>query len=232
MSTPPGPRGARLWLLVAAPLVLQFGFVGLGAAAVNAIADEPPDETTLTFLPQAVLLLVAYIVFGIAIWLVASRLGTPREVLAVRRTPLARGAALAAGGLVVGVLAAAALEPIFHGSASQRISAGAIDSPTAVIAFGISAVAIVVGAAVTEELYFRGLLYGCLDARFGVASAVVGSAGLFGLAHFEPNAFPALFALGLVLGLVRLRSGSVWPGMAIHSANNVIAVVGLLLASG
>ena len=87
------------------------------------------------------------------------------------------------------------------------------------------------GAALTEELYFRGLIYGRLDARFGVASAVVGSAGLFGLAHFQPNAFPTLFALGLILGLVRMRSSSVWPGVGIHAANNVFAVVGLLLVT-
>jgi len=230
MSTPAGPSGLRLWLLVAAPLVAQFGFVGLGAAVINAVSTTPPGDTTLTNLPQAVLLVVAYVIFGVAIWLVARQFGDPREVLALRRVPLVRAAVLAVGGLIVGVAAAAVLEPIFHGSSSQRISVGNIDSVTTGLAFGISAFTIIVGAALTEELYFRGLLYGRLDARFGVASAVVGSAGVFGLAHFEPNAFPALFALGLVLGLVRMRSASVWPGMAIHGANNVIAVVGLLLA--
>jgi len=231
MSTPAAPRGLRLWLLVAAPLVAQFGFVGLGAAVLQALSIAPTGETSLTSLPEAVLLLAAYIVFGVVIWFVARQFGDPREVLALRRVPFVRAAVLAVGGLIVGVAAAALLEPLFHGSASQRISVGSIDSVTTGLAFGLSAFTIVAGAAVTEELYFRGLLYGRLDARFGVASAVVGSAGVFGLAHFEPNAFPALFALGLVLGLVRMRSSSVWPGMAIHGANNVIAVVGLLLAA-
>ena len=231
MSTRPAPTGARLWLLVAAPLLVQFGFVGLGAAVLNALSATPAGETTLTNLPQAILLVVAYIIFGVAIWLVARQFGDPREVLALRRTPLIQGLGLAVGGLIIGVAAAAALEPIFHGSASQGITVGDIDTLTAGVAFGLSALTIVVGAAVTEELYFRGLLYSRLDARFGVASAVVGSAGIFGLAHFAPNTFPALFALGIVLGLVRMRSSSVWPGMAIHGANNVIAVVGLLLAA-
>ena len=231
MITRTAPTGARLWLLVAAPLIVQFGVAGLGAAILDALSLTPAGKTTLANLPQAILLVVAYIVFGVAIWLVARQFGNPREVLALRRTPLAQGVALAVGGLIVGVVAAAALEPIFHGSASQRITAGDIDSLTAGVAFGISALTIVIGAAVTEELYFRGLLYGRLDARFGVASAVVGSAGIFGLAHFAPNTFPALFALGLVLGLVRMRSSSVWPGMAIHGANNAIAVAGLLLAA-
>ena len=231
MNDRPAPRGLRLWLLVAAPLVAQFGFVGIGAAIVGAVSSDAPGETTLTSLPQAILLALAYIVFGIAIWLVAQQLGEPRDVLALRRTPLRQSAALAVGGLIIGVAAAALLEPIFHGSSSQRIGIGDVDGATSAIAFALSAVTIVGGAALTEELYFRGLLYGRLDTRFGVASAVVGSAGVFGLAHFEPNAFPALFALGLVLGLVRMRSSSIWPGVAIHAANNVIAIAGLLLAT-
>ena len=231
MSTRTTPSGLRLWLLVAAPLVVQFGFVGIGAALIGAASSSQPDETTLTNLPQAILLVLAYVVFAVAIWLVARQLGEPRDVLALRRTPLGQGAALAVGGLIVGVAAAAALDPIFHGSSSQRIAVGDFNGAASAIAFALSAVTIIGGAALTEELYFRGLLYGRLDARFGVASAVVGSAGVFGLAHFEPNAFPALFALGLVLGLVRMRSSSIWPGVAIHAANNVIAIAGLLLAT-
>ena len=223
--------GVRVWLIVVAPLVAQFAFAGLAAGLLRATGAITGDATTLTSLPQALVLLAAYVVLAVAILLAARALGAPREVLALRRVPLAQGAALAGAGLVAGIVIAVALEPIFHGQASQRIEAGAIDGPAAVIALAISLLTIVVAAATCEELYFRGLLYGRLDARFGVASAIVGSAGVFGLVHFEPNAFPALFGLGLVLGVVRWRSGSVVPGMAIHAANNVLAVVGILMAS-
>ena len=40
-----------------------------------------------------------------------------------------------------------------------------------------------------------------------------------------------LTLLGLILGVLRWRSSSVWPGVAIHAANNVIAIAGLLLAT-
>lgn len=225
------PRGLRLWLLVAAPLVAQFAFVGLGAAVLHALGLLPSGDTTLTSLPQALLLAGAYLVFGAAIWLVARALGAPLAVLAVRRTPLLRGLGLAAIGLVVGVAVSAALEPIFHGAESQQLAAGAVTSLTSGVALAISVLTIVAAAALTEELYFRGLLYGRLDARFGIASAVVGSAGVFGLAHFEPNAFPSLFALGLVLGVLRLRTASVWPGVGLHAANNALAATWLLLAA-
>lgn len=221
----------RVWLIIAAPLVAQFAFAGLAAGVLRALGLISGDSATLTSLPQALVLLGAYVVLLVAILLAARALGEPREVLALRRVPFAQGAAMAGAGLVVGIVIALALEPIFHGQASQRIDAGALDSPAAVIALVISLFTIVVAAATCEELYFRGLLYGRLDARLGAASAIVGSAGLFGLVHFEPNAFPTLFGLGLVLGVVRWRSGSVAPGIAIHAANNILAAVGILMAS-
>lgn len=230
MSAAP-PQGLRLWLIVLAPLVAQFAFTGLAAGALRAAGLIEGGTTTLTSLPEAIVLLASYLVLGGAIVLAARAFGRPAEVLALRRTPLVPGLALAGTGLVVGILAAIALEPIFHGQASQRIAIGSVDSPAAAAALAISVVTVVGAAAVLEELYFRGLLYGRLDARFGAASAVVGSAGIFGLAHFEPNAFPTLFALGLVLGLLRWRTASVWPGIGVHAANNVLAVVGVLMTS-
>jgi membrane protease YdiL (CAAX protease family) len=101
---------------------------------------------------------------------------------------------------------------------------------TAAIAIAISAVTVIIGAALTEELYFRGLLYGQLAARYGAAAAIAGSAGIFGLAHFQPDAFPTLFALGLILAFLRLRTASFWPGFALHAINNAAAFSVALLA--
>ena len=231
MSTPEPRRGLTLWLLLSLPLVVQFGFVALAASLVSRFTELPEGETSFYNLPQAGILFAAYIVFGGAIWFVARRIGPPRDVLAVRRTPLGRAAVLSVLALVAGVVAAAALEPIFHGSASQKLELGPFPGTTAsLIAVVLSGITITAGAALTEELYFRGLLYGQLGQRWGIASAVVGSAGVFGLAHFQPNAFPTLFALGLILGLLRLRTNSFWPGVGVHAANNLLAFIVLLLA--
>lgn len=231
MSTPEPRRGLSLWLLLALPLVVQFGFVALAASLASRVVEMPTGATSFYNLPQASILFVAYLVFGGAIWLVARRVGSPRATLAIRRTPLSRAVALGVIALVVGVGVSAALDQIFHGSASQKIELGPFPgTPASLIAIVLSAITIIGAAALTEELYFRGLLYGQLDRRWGLASAVVGSAGLFGLAHFEPNAFPSLFALGLVLGLLRMRTNSFWPGVGVHAANNLLAFVALLLA--
>ncbi|MEI6626101.1 MAG: CPBP family intramembrane glutamic endopeptidase [Thermoleophilia bacterium] len=231
MSTPETPRGLALGLLLALPLAVQFGFVALAASLASQFFTMPTGTTSFYNLPQATILFTAYVVFAGTIWFVARRVGPPREVLAVRRTPLGRAIGLSVVALVVGVGASALLDPIFHGSASQKVELGPFPgTPASVIAIVLSAITIIGGAALTEELYFRGLLYGQLGRRWGAASAVVGSAGIFGLAHFEPNAFPSLFALGLVLGFLRLKTNSFWPGVGVHAANNVLAFTALLLA--
>jgi membrane protease YdiL (CAAX protease family) len=90
-------------------------------------------------------------------------------------------------------------------------------------------------APMCEETFFRGFLFGTLrklnlrvgDAQLGpwVAAVVVGI--LFGLAHTgsaNPEFLIPLGFLGFVLCLVRWRTRSLYPGMALHSANNSLAL--------
>lgn len=76
--------------------------------------------------------------------------------------------------------------------------------------------------AVFEELCFRGFLFGSLRTRLTGGLTVVVTALLFGVFHeilFPGKLLPST-ALGLVLGWVRLRSGSVLPGIALHALHN------------
>ena len=87
-----------------------------------------------------------------------------------------------------------------------------------------------VGAGLAEELFFRGYAQRRLVARFGGAAGVIATAGLFALAHLDPQHSVFAFLFGLYVGAVALWSGSTWPAIAIHAANNAAAV--LLVASG
>jgi sodium transport system permease protein len=76
--------------------------------------------------------------------------------------------------------------------------------------------------AVFEELCFRGFLFGALRGRLDGFWTVVFSAVLFGVFHevlFAGRLLPSLF-LGLVLGFMRLRSGSILPGIVLHALHN------------
>ena len=76
--------------------------------------------------------------------------------------------------------------------------------------------------AVFEELCFRGLIFGSLRERLTGTWAVIETALLFGFFHevLFPGKLVPTAALGLVLGWVRLRSGSVLPGMVLHAIHN------------
>jgi sodium transport system permease protein len=72
---------------------------------------------------------------------------------------------------------------------------------------------------ICEELFFRGLVFSGLR-RLGAWPAVLGSALLFALAHASIYRLMPTFVLGVVLGVLRWRSGSVVPGVVMHAVNN------------
>ena len=71
-----------------------------------------------------------------------------------------------------------------------------------------------------EELLFRGFLLSALHRAFGALAALVVSGAAFGLIHLQPAGLPTLTVLGLVLGLARLRTGSLLPPILMHAAWN------------
>jgi len=92
------------------------------------------------------------------------------------------------------------------------------------VAFAVLAVLVVVGAPIAEELFFRGLLQGVLARRRAAPVAIACSAVAFGLAHFQVIQFPALVALGLVLGTLVHRRGRLGPSIVAHSTFNAITM--------
>jgi membrane protease YdiL (CAAX protease family) len=89
-------------------------------------------------------------------------------------------------------------------------------------------VLIAVGAPIVEELFFRGLLLRSLLGRTPVPVAVLASALLFGLAHFEAAQFAGLAAFGVVLALLAWRTGRLTPGMGAHAAFNAVALLSVV----
>jgi membrane protease YdiL (CAAX protease family) len=91
-------------------------------------------------------------------------------------------------------------------------------------------------APIAEELVFRGFIFGALrrirlkvgDIELGTPLAAVVTGVLFGAAHAGGGVGVAqlvqLGVLGFVLCLVRWRTGSLYPGIALHSLNNALAI--------
>ncbi|HEX5269426.1 MAG TPA: CPBP family intramembrane glutamic endopeptidase, partial [Gemmataceae bacterium] len=83
--------------------------------------------------------------------------------------------------------------------------------------------------AVCEELAFRGFILTGLRRRFRTGTAIVISSFLFAVAHMNVFQFLPTFVLGLVLGVLAVRGGSVLPGMAYHLIHNGL-LIGLTCA--
>ena len=90
-------------------------------------------------------------------------------------------------------------------------------------------VAFAIVPAVFEELCFRGFLFGRFASGFRDYGRSIATSLLFGFFHevLIPGKLVPSAALGLVLGWVRLRTGSVLPGMVLHAIHNglVLAIV-------
>ncbi|MDD3244017.1 MAG: type II CAAX endopeptidase family protein [Eubacteriales bacterium] len=80
-------------------------------------------------------------------------------------------------------------------------------------------------AAIVEEPLFRGIVLRGAGARLPKWPALILTSVLFGLCHFQHQSLPTLILVGLALGLVTWRTGSLWPSIALHGTYNMTAVL-------
>lgn len=85
--------------------------------------------------------------------------------------------------------------------------------------------AIAVTPAVCEEVLFRGYVLSSLDRPGRHRLAIVLSSMAFGAIHMIPQQVFYTTLIGLVLGSLALRTGSLWPCLAFHATFNAIAVL-------
>ena len=157
-----------------------------------------------------------------------------RAAFGYRRIPwrLGIGALVAAGVAYYGGTFAYAQLLHLHGTDTLP---GDLGVKTSAWAAAFTALFVCVVAPMAEEFFFRGFLFGLLrrmhvnvaGRELGpwVAAVVVGV--LFGLAHYDsaqPQFLVPLAFLGFVLCIVRLRTRSLYPCMALHSINNCLAL--------
>lgn len=80
--------------------------------------------------------------------------------------------------------------------------------------------AIALTPAVCEELAFRGLILSSLKRRMGGVGAVIVVGLLFGAFHLSIYRLVPTAVTGFLLTYLALRTGSVWPCMAVHALYN------------
>jgi membrane protease YdiL (CAAX protease family) len=219
-----------------AAILLGFAFGLVGTIIVELIGHSAGSSISH---PTPAVTISADIVFDLGFVLAALYLArvsgrSSPDDFGYRRISLALGAkafALAAVGYyVVTLIYAAALN--LHGKDKLPSDLGVTKSTAALIAASLFVCVI---APIAEEFFFRGFFFGVLaqwrinlaGRELGpwVAAAITGI--LFGLAHTGSASSQYLIPLGFlgfVLCIVRWKTGSLYPCMALHSANNSLAL--------
>lgn len=81
-----------------------------------------------------------------------------------------------------------------------------------------------------EEVVFRGAILSALRERMkGTWMPIILTSLLFALIHMNPAQMPHAFLMGLLLGWLCCKFGTVVPGVVVHWVNNTIAYVVYLL---
>ncbi len=181
---------------------------------------KPPADSLYRY-DNAISGIVFYaITFGIVL---AIARGLTRAELGVRAPdswPRALGFTL--GVLVALLVAESLLESLLHGAREQGLEPAHWE-PSKAPQFALNAAVVVIAAPIVEEFTFRGLGFRLLM-PFGTVIAVVGTAVAFAADHGLVEGFPALFLFGIGVALVRLRTGSIYPGMMLHACFNAFAL--------
>jgi membrane protease YdiL (CAAX protease family) len=83
-------------------------------------------------------------------------------------------------------------------------------------------------APVCEEVFFRGFLLPGIARSMPIWAAIAVSSVLFGVAHADLGSLAPLIVIGLLLGIVRYKTRSLWPPIFLHTLNNTAALLALL----
>ena len=199
--------------------VLASGVV-LGILQVlgaNVKSDSPGVNLAATLIQDGALA-------GCALFL-AAQVARPRGwQFGLRSVSLGRG--LKWGGIAFAIyfgfqlIYVAAVHP--HEEQTTLKDLGAGNGPLMTVLIGLMVVGL---APAIEEFFFRGFFYGALRNHFGFLAAASLDALVFGAVHAPTGiqAVPPLMALGFAFCLAYEATGSIIPGIILHSLNNMVA---------
>lgn len=108
---------------------------------------------------------------------------------------------------------------------SQVMGFGDAGVPIGPVYLAIGFAAVVV-APLAEEVMFRGFLMNLWIAKWGLWAGIIASSVVFGLFHLERTVFAGV--MGIAFAMVYLKYDSLWPGIALHAAYNLLTFNWLL----
>lgn len=198
------------WLVLAA-VVVSAAYAG------RFLVDDPIDDPLYRYETALNGLVIYGILLGLLL-LIAR--GTPRRRFFALERPASWGRALglALGAYVAIFLGAGLLLWALDATGEQGLTPEEWD-PDKLWPYLANALVVAGAAPLVEELFYRGAGF-TLFSRWGPVAAVLVTAVVFGLGHGLVLALPAIVWFGVVTAYLRIRTGSVYPGILVHCAFN------------
>ncbi len=225
-----GDEGEAPWAVAHVTVGLLLFLVLLIAAAFvarSAGSLYPAQEQALqTWVGVHLLALAA----GAVVWFLGARRAvSPGRALglAFPRTPLGTSALLALLALAVSILGTLVYGLAVDALGLEFLRPPEIEDNTIFPGIGIllTLQALAVVTPFSEELLFRGFALRGMIRSIGPGPAVVATALLFSVLHLRPEVMIPIFITGLALGLLHVKTGSLWPCIAVHAAQNALALL-------
>lgn len=187
-------------------------------------------EAVNPFVFNAILSVLVYtlaisVVVGVP-WLIRKKRTTAAD-LGLERPPSLKDVAWVPAGAVVYLILSALittiavlLAPWFNAEQVQDTGFAGISGA---FEYSLAFIILVFVAPFAEELLFRGYLFGKLRKHTKVWVAVLLTSVLFALVHFQWNVGLDVFALSIVLCVLRVLTGSLWSALFLHMLKNGFA---------
>jgi membrane protease YdiL (CAAX protease family) len=234
--TADAPTDGSNWSPWTAPAALVAGFaLGLFAAsivaAIGGTSANPSHPGTAVALTDAIVFDLSLVAAALYFARLRGRLRAAD--FGFRRIPIRLGVAAFFAAGIVYYVATALYATALHLHGNEKLPSELVGKGTAALVG--TAIFVCVIAPMAEELFFRGFFFGALSQlripvgrrNAGTLVAAIVTAIMFGLAHV--GSAPARYLvplgfLGFVLCVVRWKTRSLYPCMALHSVNNSLAL--------
>jgi membrane protease YdiL (CAAX protease family) len=93
--------------------------------------------------------------------------------------------------------------------------------------FIIAIIQVGIVPAITEEMFFRGIVLNGFKRNYSDKKAILISALLFGIIHLNPWQFVTAFIIGIIMAWIYIKTKSIILCIYIHLFNNIIGVIAL-----
>ena len=211
-------------------IVLILVFVAAGAAAGIATLYSSQEDAVATWISVH---LTAFAIIG-AVWFLGLRhCRSPLSVIGLGsfRMPAKRTFVLGAAVLAASLIATSIYGVLVSWLGIEVLQPPKIDSEIAFdgVAVVLTFQALALMTPITEEVFFRGFIFGGLLRRVGPRWAIVVSALVFSAFHLSLGVLIPIFITGVLFAWLYWRTGSLWAAIAAHAGQNALAVgVGIL----